>query len=138
MPPQIRIKDIEISGPLNIEKTFEYDTVTGVGKAMIKWTPTANDVGEDIPICFIAETTAEVPQNRPTTYNLLAHDPDGDNVRCRYGIKKNLECSTCKTVPGFTLDEFFTWLTSLSALIDYRVYDVVIPVSHSHKKVQID
>ncbi|XP_041073764.1 uncharacterized protein LOC121294267 [Polyodon spathula] len=54
-----QIKDIEISGPLNIEKTFEYNNVTGVGKAMIKWTPTVNDVGEDIPICFIAETTAE-------------------------------------------------------------------------------
>ncbi|XP_041075090.1 uncharacterized protein LOC121294936 isoform X2 [Polyodon spathula] len=261
-----QIKDIEISGPLNIEKTFEYNNVTGVGKAMIKWTPTANDVGEDIPICFIAETTAEyqselrciivvveesqnessivianeapalggflsftpkgknsdgtirmdsrfklseiytgscspasswkchqgdcgtittseygetdpgqsgdncqlqgfvtrslqndkpfdlmdqgccwiyntedlgswsmiahidlgrrsdtgnpnrspittmppqirVPQNSPTTYNFLDYDPDGDNVRCRYGIKNNLECSTCKTVPGFTLDE---------------------------------
>ncbi|KAK6473025.1 hypothetical protein HHUSO_G27676 [Huso huso] len=51
------IKDIEISGPLNIERTFEYNNVTGVGKAMIKWTPTVNDIGDYIPICFIAQTT---------------------------------------------------------------------------------
>ncbi|KAK1159640.1 hypothetical protein AOXY_G21009 [Acipenser oxyrinchus oxyrinchus] len=46
-----------------------------------------------------------VPQNCPTTFNLLAHDPDGDNVRCRYGIKNNSECYNCKTSADFTLDE---------------------------------
>ncbi|MGH0143251.1 UNVERIFIED_CONTAM: hypothetical protein FKN15_040281 [Acipenser sinensis] len=60
------IKDIEISGPLNIERTFEYDNVTGVGKAVIKWTPTVNDIGDYIPICFIAQTTTQCTKAQTT------------------------------------------------------------------------
>ncbi|KAK1161715.1 CUB and zona pellucida-like domain-containing protein 1 [Acipenser oxyrinchus oxyrinchus] len=33
-----------------------------------------------------------VPQNCPTTYTLMAHDPDGDRVRCRYGVASSSEC----------------------------------------------
>ncbi|KAK1161717.1 hypothetical protein AOXY_G19342 [Acipenser oxyrinchus oxyrinchus] len=76
------IKDIEISGPLNIEKTFEYDTVTGVGKAMIKWTPTVNDVGEDIPICFIAQTTAEYQSELRCIIVVVEESQSESDVEC--------------------------------------------------------
>ncbi|XP_041075193.1 CUB and zona pellucida-like domain-containing protein 1 [Polyodon spathula] len=54
-----RIYDIKMSGPLNITKTLKnYDSNTGVIDVMITWTPTENDFGEHIPICFIAETAS--------------------------------------------------------------------------------
>ncbi|XP_058858124.1 uncharacterized protein LOC131701832 [Acipenser ruthenus] len=46
-----------------------------------------------------------VPQNCPATYSLMAHDPDGDSVRCRYGIASSSECYSCYQHPNFHLDE---------------------------------
>ncbi|KAG2462727.1 ZPP protein, partial [Polypterus senegalus] len=46
-----------------------------------------------------------VPQNCPTTYKLMAHDPDGDYVKCRYGHSYNYECYTCAQHSGFTINE---------------------------------
>ncbi|XP_058858125.1 uncharacterized protein LOC131701833 [Acipenser ruthenus] len=46
-----------------------------------------------------------VPQNCPATYSLMAHDPDGDSVRCRYGIASYSECFSCYQHPNFHLDE---------------------------------
>ncbi|XP_028256892.1 uncharacterized protein LOC114432953 [Parambassis ranga] len=46
-----------------------------------------------------------VPANCPRTYNLMAVDPDGDKVRCRYGNMPGLECSTCDQPSGFHLDQ---------------------------------
>ncbi|XP_055029609.2 uncharacterized protein [Misgurnus anguillicaudatus] len=58
-----------------------------------------------------------VPQNCPRTYNLLAFDPDGDHVRCRYGLEQNNECGICNQPAGFTLDQnecslsyIYTWI----------------------------
>ncbi|MGH0167927.1 UNVERIFIED_CONTAM: hypothetical protein FKN15_077211, partial [Acipenser sinensis] len=54
-----RIYDIKMSGPLNITKSLtNYDSNSGVIDVMITWTPTENDFGEHIPICFIAETAS--------------------------------------------------------------------------------
>ncbi|XP_034424806.1 uncharacterized protein LOC117751885 [Hippoglossus hippoglossus] len=36
-----------------------------------------------------------VPSNCQRDFNLLAFDPDGDEVRCRYGNTSLSECSTC-------------------------------------------
>ncbi|KAK1159639.1 hypothetical protein AOXY_G21008 [Acipenser oxyrinchus oxyrinchus] len=76
------IKDIEISGPLNIEKTFEYDNVTGVGKAMIKWTPTANDIGDYIPICFIAQTTTQYQSELRCIIVVTEESQSESDVKC--------------------------------------------------------
>lgn len=46
-----------------------------------------------------------VPQNCPRRYNLLAFDPDGDHVRCRFGLGQNNECGICNQPNGFTLDQ---------------------------------
>nr|XP_055030955.1 mucin-2-like [Misgurnus anguillicaudatus] len=46
-----------------------------------------------------------VPQNCPRKFNLLAFDPDGDHVRCRYGLAYNNECGICNQPAGFTLDQ---------------------------------
>ncbi|KAJ8252202.1 hypothetical protein COCON_G00215140 [Conger conger] len=48
------VKNFIISGPLNITK---YTTIRGaVGESLIRWTPTENDFGDQVPICFIAES----------------------------------------------------------------------------------
>ncbi|XP_078109729.1 uncharacterized protein LOC144520016 isoform X2 [Sander vitreus] len=36
-----------------------------------------------------------VPSNCQRDFNLLAFDPDGDEVRCRYGYATQFECATC-------------------------------------------
>ncbi|XP_016308526.1 uncharacterized protein LOC107662910 [Sinocyclocheilus anshuiensis] len=46
-----------------------------------------------------------VPQNCPRTYHLVAYDPDGDQVRCRYGAQQHVECATCDQPSGFHLDQ---------------------------------
>ena len=51
--------------------------------------------------CFYSR----VPQNCPRTYKLPSFDPDGDNVRCRYGRIRSGECSSCTSPSGFDLDQ---------------------------------
>nr|XP_043886650.1 zona pellucida sperm-binding protein 2-like [Solea senegalensis] len=46
-----------------------------------------------------------IPKNCPRTYKLMAFDPDGDRVRCRYGNLPALECHQCSLPGGFTLDQ---------------------------------
>ncbi|KAF6721614.1 hypothetical protein FQA47_022663, partial [Oryzias melastigma] len=43
-----------------------------------------------------------VPSNCPRDYNLLAFDPDGDEVKCRYGNSSE-ECANCNTSSVLTL-----------------------------------
>ncbi|XP_067276094.1 uncharacterized protein [Pseudorasbora parva] len=46
-----------------------------------------------------------VPQNCPRTYQLMAYDPDGDQVRCRYGTQQQSECARCDQPSGFNVDQ---------------------------------
>ncbi|KAM8939175.1 LOW QUALITY PROTEIN: uncharacterized protein RCH25_052735 [Pelodytes ibericus] len=46
-----------------------------------------------------------VPQNCPTSFKLMAHDPDGDTVQCRYGQPWTGECSSCYHHPQFNLNQ---------------------------------
>ncbi|CAB1326542.1 unnamed protein product [Coregonus sp. 'balchen'] len=46
-----------------------------------------------------------VPQNCQRSYNLMAFDPDGDRVRCRYGVARDTECDMCTQPSGFSMDE---------------------------------
>ncbi|XP_041445828.1 uncharacterized protein LOC121402928 isoform X2 [Xenopus laevis] len=45
-----------------------------------------------------------VPRNCPSSYKLMAHDPDGDTVQCRYGYQYG-ECGTCNWHSQFQLDQ---------------------------------
>ncbi|XP_029904533.1 uncharacterized protein LOC115357254 [Myripristis murdjan] len=45
-----------------------------------------------------------IPRNCPRTYRLTVFDPDGDRVRCRYGLYDEYECSMCSLPQGFSLD----------------------------------
>ena len=51
--------------------------------------------------CFYSS----MPQNCPRTYKLPSFDPDGDNVQCRYGNIRSVECSSCTSPSGFDLDQ---------------------------------
>ncbi|XP_051512461.1 uncharacterized protein LOC127416906 [Myxocyprinus asiaticus] len=86
------------------------------------WVPTVNGVGSwrlwtHVDLGLRSDTNKpnhsplntilpllRVPQNCPRTYRLMAFDPDGDKVRCRYGIQQNNECDTCNQPSGFQLD----------------------------------
>ncbi|KAG9338040.1 hypothetical protein JZ751_027204 [Albula glossodonta] len=46
-----------------------------------------------------------LPSNCHRNINLLAHDPDGDQVRCRYGLVYNVECASCQQHSNFYLNE---------------------------------
>ncbi|KAE8606693.1 hypothetical protein XENTR_v10010821 [Xenopus tropicalis] len=46
-----------------------------------------------------------VPRNCPSSYKLMAHDPDGDTVQCRYGYYYTGECGTCNWHSQLQLDQ---------------------------------
>ncbi|XP_071387950.1 uncharacterized protein [Centroberyx affinis] len=46
-----------------------------------------------------------VPVNCPRSYNMMSFDPDGDQVRCRYGTAIGTECNRCRPPAGFQLDQ---------------------------------
>ena len=57
------------------------------------------------PLLTVNVFYSRVPQNCPRTYKLPTFDPDGDNVRCRYGSIRSVECSSCTSPSGFDLDQ---------------------------------
>ncbi|XP_056871338.1 uncharacterized protein LOC130515209 [Takifugu flavidus] len=63
-----------------------------------------------------------VPQNCPRRYDLMAFDPDGDQVRCRFGTHNSRECSGCNRPSGFTLNENSCTLSYYYSTSDTRVY----------------
>uniref|UniRef100_W5M9B2 ZP domain-containing protein n=1 Tax=Lepisosteus oculatus TaxID=7918 RepID=W5M9B2_LEPOC len=67
-----------------------------------------------------------VPRNCPITYRLLAHDPDGDHVRCRYGLRSNSECYSCNTHPDFSLDENTCTLSYHYSLKTNHLFEIVL------------
>ncbi|XP_042600437.1 uncharacterized protein LOC109109463 [Cyprinus carpio] len=87
------------------------------------WVPTVNGVGSwffqaHVDLGIRADTNQpnrspvtttlqllRVPQNCPRKYHLIAYDPDGDQVRCRYGAQQGAECATCDQPSGFHLDQ---------------------------------
>lgn len=60
------------------------------GSSMSGHTGSLNQVLK--PFMFLS---ARVPSNCPRDFNLLAFDPDGDEVKCRYGKKTLSECNPC-------------------------------------------
>ncbi|XP_051779376.1 uncharacterized protein LOC114647356 isoform X2 [Erpetoichthys calabaricus] len=67
-----------------------------------------------------------VPQNCPTTYSLLAYDPDGDHVKCRYGKSNNSECSTCAEPAGFGLNEILCELSYYGSQTGVYIFELVM------------
>uniref|UniRef100_A0A3P9J5Y4 ZP domain-containing protein n=1 Tax=Oryzias latipes TaxID=8090 RepID=A0A3P9J5Y4_ORYLA len=63
-----------------------------------------------------------VPENCPRSYKLMAFDPDGDRVRCRYGNYNDRECDRCDQPSGFHLDEDSCTLHYQQGSADPRVY----------------
>ncbi|XP_063800729.1 uncharacterized protein LOC134968978 [Pseudophryne corroboree] len=81
--------------------------------------PNSSPVTTTIPII-------RIPQNCATTVSLLAHDSDGDSVRCRYGYRYG-ECSSCYSL--FALDEnrctlaVSSWMTIGSYVLELVLED---------------
>ncbi|CAH2326039.1 Hypothetical predicted protein [Pelobates cultripes] len=68
-----------------------------------------------------------VPQNCPTSFNLMANDPDGDIVQCRYGDRWAGECVTCYQHPAFNLNKESCVLSLLFSMpIGSYVFELVL------------
>ncbi|XP_064169281.1 uncharacterized protein LOC135242227 [Anguilla rostrata] len=66
-----------------------------------------------------------VPQNCPRRFDLLAHDPDNDQVICRYG--RGNECSYCSQHPGFHLDQNSCTLTyQYNSIQNAHAFEIVL------------
>ncbi|XP_051778583.1 uncharacterized protein LOC127526663 [Erpetoichthys calabaricus] len=50
------VSEIVVTGPLNLNKSFQFDTMTRTGSATVMWTPSENDVGNYIPFFFTVLT----------------------------------------------------------------------------------
>uniref|UniRef100_A0A096MBN5 Uncharacterized protein n=1 Tax=Poecilia formosa TaxID=48698 RepID=A0A096MBN5_POEFO len=57
-----------------------------------------------------------VPVNCPRTINLLAFDPDGDEVKCRYGNATDSECNPCDPPPVLNVSSQSCSLTFSSSV----------------------
>ncbi|KAM4618112.1 uncharacterized protein O3C94_021980 [Discoglossus pictus] len=62
-----------------------------------------------------------VPRNCPSKLNLLAYDPDGDIVQCRYGQRGTRECVLCSQDAQFNLDQKRCTL-SFSSVLNLGIY----------------
>ncbi|KAM4564706.1 uncharacterized protein V3H82_013782 isoform 2-T2 [Fundulus diaphanus] len=65
-----------------------------------------------------------IPSNCPKTINLLAFDPDGDEVKCRYGNTSDSECNPCTPPSVLNLSSSCSLLfnpTNSSAELPYAV-----------------
>ncbi|KAJ8402902.1 hypothetical protein AAFF_G00362160 [Aldrovandia affinis] len=71
--------------------------------------------------------TIRIPQNCFTTFPLQAHDPDGDQVRCRFGQASKGECDSCHQHPNFNLDETLCTLQmNNTPSIGVHVFEMVV------------
>ncbi|CAN9506616.1 unnamed protein product [Ophioblennius macclurei] len=75
-----------------------------------------------------------VPQNCPRTYKLMSFDPDGDQVRCRYGVLTNVECHGCSQPSGFSLDTTSCTLQYNFAKTNPRVFAFELVVEDFPRK----
>uniref|UniRef100_A0A8C5PIX5 ZP domain-containing protein n=1 Tax=Leptobrachium leishanense TaxID=445787 RepID=A0A8C5PIX5_9ANUR len=67
-----------------------------------------------------------VPGNCPTTFQLLAHDPDGDIVRCRYGVTSG-ECHTChNNYLNFNLNKEKCILSTSSSVSGVYLFELMM------------
>ncbi|KAG5839831.1 hypothetical protein ANANG_G00209220 [Anguilla anguilla] len=68
-----------------------------------------------------------IPQNCPRRLKLLAHDPDKDQVRCRYGTANSNECYYCHHHTGFYLDENSCTLTyQYNSIQNAHAFEIVL------------
>ncbi|XP_076012204.1 uncharacterized protein LOC143004913 [Genypterus blacodes] len=67
-----------------------------------------------------------LPQNCHRSYRLMSHDPDGDQVRCRYGSASQHECVRCSQHGGFTLDQSSCTLSYQNAPQGYYAHEMVV------------
>ncbi|XP_060922054.1 uncharacterized protein LOC132995853 [Limanda limanda] len=65
-----------------------------------------------------------VPSNCQRDFNLLAFDPDGDEVKCRYGNAKLLECNPCTPASVLRLSPSCTLSFSATSSSDEGPYAV--------------
>ncbi|KAJ8248868.1 hypothetical protein GJAV_G00228640 [Gymnothorax javanicus] len=68
-----------------------------------------------------------IPRNCPRTINLLAHDPDADRVRCRYGLNQLFECAYCVQHSGFILDQNHCTLNyNYTSIVNILSFEMVL------------
>ncbi|KAM4723144.1 LOW QUALITY PROTEIN: uncharacterized protein WCC33_009371 [Rhinophrynus dorsalis] len=100
------------NGNSNSQGSWSLQTFVDLGTRSDTSKPNNSPVTTMIPVF-------RVPSNCSSSFKLLAHDPDGDTVRCRYGNLSSGECATCYRPPQFTLDQNSCILSYSSSLPVY-------------------
>lgn len=72
---------------------------------------------------YMCLSLSRVPSNCQRDFDLLAFDPDGDEVKCRYGSLSHAECDNC-TPPS---------VTNLSQVSDHSLQRLSLSQTFSHK-----
>ncbi|KAG7464092.1 hypothetical protein MATL_G00183640 [Megalops atlanticus] len=67
-----------------------------------------------------------IPQNCPRRISIMAHDPDGDRVRCRYGQIRDVECGDCYQHQNFHLDQDTCTLSYSFSSLGAHVFELVL------------
>ncbi|KAJ8248870.1 hypothetical protein GJAV_G00228660, partial [Gymnothorax javanicus] len=94
----------------NLESNNPFEMQRSQGALGQLWTHVDLGTRSDTGIPNSSPVTAilpliRIPANCPRTIHLLAHDPDADRVRCRYGLRQLDECHFCDQPSGFILDQ---------------------------------
>ncbi|KAM9302122.1 uncharacterized protein PAF06_015390 [Gastrophryne carolinensis] len=50
------ISDFKVSGPAGLYKSLRASSQSGTASMTVEWTPQESNVGEHVPVCFVAET----------------------------------------------------------------------------------
>ncbi|KAL2088582.1 hypothetical protein ACEWY4_015481 [Coilia grayii] len=74
------------------------DTLVNVGTRSDTHKPNRSPVSTAVP-------RLQIPQNCFLSVELLAHDPDGDSVRCKFSTKAGGNCASCHSHPNINLNE---------------------------------
>ncbi|XP_063044492.1 uncharacterized protein LOC134438772 [Engraulis encrasicolus] len=106
----------------NVHGAHEWtaDTLVNVGTRSDTHKPNRSPVSATVP-------RLRVPQNCVMEIKLLAHDPDGDNVKCKFSRLAGEACASCHAHPNFNLDEELCVLRGNGSVpIGTHVFEMVL------------
>ncbi|XP_062405710.1 uncharacterized protein LOC134095993 [Sardina pilchardus] len=103
-------------------RNWSLTTLVDVGTRADTYRPNRSPVSATVP-------RLRIPQNCPLNIELLVHDPDGDEVRCRFSAEAggNSSCSSCHSHPSINLNQERCVLTENGSLpVGTHVFEMIL------------
>uniref|UniRef100_A0A8C4RPY8 Uncharacterized LOC114647352 n=2 Tax=Erpetoichthys calabaricus TaxID=27687 RepID=A0A8C4RPY8_ERPCA len=124
-----QVSDIMVTGPLNLNKSFQFDTMTRTGNATVMWTPSENDVGNYIPFWFTALTVEGYQSEiRCIIVNVVPKTPIMTTMTPS-NIEANIEC-TETTMSLFVLKSSVPGLNEYNSRLNDPTCTMTSNLSH--------